>query len=95
MQYSVCADEIQNPKPSADPLDLLCELANVSAGSCIVVGDTTADSRMAQNAGAGFMIGVLTGAGTRDQLLSTGADVVLSDIGEIPRFLRSMGLGKQ
>mmetsp|Transcript_43100 Transcript_43100/g.131257 ORF Transcript_43100/g.131257 Transcript_43100/m.131257 type:complete len:234 (-) Transcript_43100:413-1114(-) len=92
IDYSVCADEVKTPKPSSDPLDILCERSNVKAGSCIVVGDTTADTGMARNAGAGFMIGVLTGAGTRDQLLSTGADVVLSDIGEVPDFLRSMNL---
>ena len=53
----------------------------------MVVGDTTADTIMGRNAGVGWTVGVLTGTGTREQLLSTGADVVLDNVGGIPDFL--------
>lgn len=42
------------------------------------------------------MIGVLSGSGGRDQLLSTGADIVLSDVGRIPSFLgNELGMRKK
>lgn len=96
IQYSICGDEVINGKPSADPLNILCIRARVTEGECIVVGDTIADSGMAKNAGAGIMIGVLSGSGGRDQLLSTGADIVLSDVGSIPSFLgNELGMMKK
>lgn len=52
-----------------------------------MVGDTTSDTGMAKNAGAGFCIGVLTGSGTKEQLLQSGADIILPDVGYIPYFL--------
>lgn len=95
-QYSICGDEVSNGKPSADPLNILCHRARVTEAECIVVGDTTADSGMAKNAGAGLMIGVLSGSGGRDQLLSTGADIVLSDVGRIPSFIgNELGMRKK
>ena len=60
-------------KPNALPLQLLCDQANVLPSNCIVVGDTISDTGMAINAGAGLCVGVLTGSGTRDQLLMSGA----------------------
>lgn len=42
---------------------------------------------MARNARAGLCIGVLTGSGTPDQLLATGADLILPNVGHIPKLL--------
>ncbi len=44
---------------------------------------------MGKNANAGLVVGVLTGSGTRDQLLSTGAHVVLQNVAELPILLKS------
>lgn len=92
LDFSICGDEVRNGKPSADPMLILCERAGVDPSECIMVGDTTADTGMAKNAGAGLMVGVLTGSGTRGQLLNTGADIVLDDVGQIPDLLNSMGI---
>eukprot|EP00546_Thalassionema_frauenfeldii_P014140 CAMPEP_0178910002 /NCGR_PEP_ID=MMETSP0786-20121207/8852_1 /TAXON_ID=186022 /ORGANISM="Thalassionema frauenfeldii, Strain CCMP 1798" /LENGTH=238 /DNA_ID=CAMNT_0020582199 /DNA_START=135 /DNA_END=851 /DNA_ORIENTATION=- len=87
IDYSICGNEVSNGKPSAEPLLTLCNQAGVEPSECIVVGDTTSDTGMAKNAGAGLMIGVLSGSGMKDQLLATGATVVLKDVGKIPEFL--------
>ena len=55
-----------------------------------MVGDTTADTGMGKNAGMGLVIGVLSGSGTKEQLLATGATVILQDIGKIPEYLESL-----
>eukprot|EP00978_Attheya_sp_CCMP212_P011221 scaffold27562_cov38-Attheya_sp.AAC.1 len=108
IDYSICANEVSQSKPSAEPLQLLCQLAGRGGGSlgaassrsdclvinpnqCIVVGDTTSDTGMAQNAGAGFCIGVLTGSGTADQLKATGAHLILPHVGHIPQLFLDHG----
>ena len=94
IDYSICGDEVpNNGKPSAHPLLELCKQAKVMPQECIVVGDTTADTGMARNAGAGLCIGVLSGSGERNQLLKAGADCIMDDVGELlsvdlPSFLR-------
>jgi phosphoglycolate phosphatase-like HAD superfamily hydrolase len=95
---------VSQSKPSAEPLQLLCQLAGQGSGmssssesclvnpnQCIVVGDTTSDTGMAQNAGAGFCIGVLTGSGTADQLKATGAHLILPHVGHIPQLFLDHG----
>jgi phosphoglycolate phosphatase len=84
---------VREAKPSALPLLLLCEQALLTPQDCIVVGDTTSDTGMARNAKAGLCIGVLTGSGTADQLMDTGAHVILPHVGEIPALLlQTMGM---
>ena len=54
-----------------------------SVASVAVVGDTTSDVRSGRNAGAGLVIGVLTGAHSREQLLDAGADLVLESVRDL------------
>lgn len=82
-------------KPSAVPLEMLCQQTLLTPQDCIVVGDTTGDTGMARNAQAGLCIGVLTGSGTANQLMETGANVILPSVGEIPALLECMGLEKK
>jgi phosphoglycolate phosphatase len=86
-QLSICGDEVSTPKPSALPLEILCERTSLTPKDCIVVGDTTGDTGMARNARAGMCVGVLTGSGTAAQLLETGADVILPSVGHLPGLL--------
>ena len=52
---------------------------------------------MGVRGGAGYVVGVLTGSGTKDQLLNTGANIVLPNIGYLEKLLllssKSVGLG--
>lgn len=89
--FAICGDEVPEGKPSPIPLQTLCRQA--SSGDrvyhpqdCIVVGDTSSDTGMARAAKA-FCVGVLTGSGTTEQLLDTGAHLILPDVGYIPALL--------
>jgi phosphoglycolate phosphatase len=73
-------------------LNILCSWANVKPSECIVVGDTTSDTGMAKAAGAGYMVGVLTGSGTSEQLLADGAHLVLPNVGFLPQLLDAIGV---
>ncbi|WP_432835940.1 HAD family hydrolase [Dactylosporangium sp. CA-092794] len=53
----------------------------------LVVGDTPLDLIAGQRAGAGLLVGVLTGAGDRQALQAAGANEVIGSIGELPRLL--------
>lgn len=90
VDYSICGDEVQNSKPSSQPLLKLCRQAGVMPHECLVVGDTSSDMGMGINGGAGLIVGVLTGSGTKQQLLNTGAHVVLNHIGNLEHLLRCM-----
>ena len=53
-----------------------------------VVGDTPLDLIAGKRAGAGLLVGVLTGAGDRQALQAAGASHVIGSIGELPSLLR-------
>jgi phosphonatase-like hydrolase len=53
-----------------------------------VVGDTPLDLIAGKRAGAGLLVGVLTGAGDRQALRDAGASHVIGSIGELPGLLR-------
>ncbi len=53
-----------------------------------VVGDTPLDLIAGQRAGAGLLVGVLTGAGDRQALRAAGATQVIGSIGELPSLLK-------
>lgn len=62
-----------------------------SVAAVAVVGDTVSDILSGHNAGAGLVIGVVTGAHTREQLQAAGADLVLEsvrDLAAVPRLGR-------
>lgn len=96
VEASICGDEVTEGKPSAAPLQALCQKISVYKKQsilpqdCIVVGDTTSDTGMARNANAGFCVGVLTGSGTTKQLLETGAHLILPHVGHVPALLKTL-----
>ncbi|KAL7431888.1 hypothetical protein ACHAXH_002881, partial [Discostella pseudostelligera] len=72
VDFSICGDEVgEECKPSPQPLNELCRRAGLSPDECFVVGDTSNDTKMGSRSGAGFVVGVLTGSGTTEQLLET------------------------
>jgi phosphoglycolate phosphatase len=78
----ICGDDGLPSKPAPDMLLATCERLGVQPNRTAVVGDTLGDLLMAQRAGAGLRVAVLSGAGDR-ALLSAHADVVLDSIDEI------------
>ena len=82
MAALACADDGIRPKPAPDPVLHLCATLGTAPARAAVVGDSPADMRMARAAGAGRVIGVLTGVGDR-AILEPLADIVLGSIGEL------------
>jgi phosphoglycolate phosphatase len=77
----VCGDDGFAMKPAPDPVFALCQALETEPPRVAVVGDSPADIAMARAAGAGRVVGVLTGVGTAADLAE--ADVVLESIAEL------------
>ena len=77
----VCGDDGFAMKPAPDPVFALCQALETEPPRVAVVGDSPADIAMARAAGAGRVVGVLTGVGTAADLAE--ADVVLGSIAEL------------
>jgi phosphoglycolate phosphatase len=78
----VCADDGLPVKPAADMIVRICEELGVEPACAAVVGDSTADLLMGRAAGAGRVIGVLTGVGRMEDL-APHADAVIASVAEL------------
>ena len=63
-----------------------CEHAGLEPAAVAMVGDSAHDLDAGRAAGAGLLVGVLTGPATRADLQPM-ADVVLDDISHLPDYL--------
>lgn len=77
-----CGDDGIGVKPDPAMVLAICAALRVAPDRAAVVGDTPADLAMGRSAGAGRVIGVLTGVGGRAELEPL-ADVVLGSVGEL------------
>jgi phosphoglycolate phosphatase-like HAD superfamily hydrolase len=75
----VCADDGIQPKPAPDMVTAICRRLKVDPCKVIVIGDTVADLQMARSAGAGYVIGVLSGVGSL-AILTPLADILIDSI---------------
>jgi phosphoglycolate phosphatase len=78
------------------PLTALIRLGGGSVGELLVAGDTASDVQSGLRAGAGLVAGVLTGAGSREELAQAGAPHVLDSVsGLLPLLGLGAGPGTQ
>ena len=83
----VCGyDSGYGEKPGRGMVDAFCASTGLSVSDVAVVGDTPHDLNMGRAAGAGLVIGVLSGASPRGSLVEL-ADHVLTDISELESVL--------
>ena len=81
IEAMVCGDDGFPMKPAPDPVFAVCQAFSTEPAQVAVVGDAPADVAMARAAGAGRVVGVLTGVGTAADL--AGADVILGSVAEL------------
>jgi phosphoglycolate phosphatase len=69
------------------PLTALLRLGGGSVSELAVAGDTASDVESGLRAGAGLVAGVLTGAGSREDLARAGAPLILDTVADLlPRI---------
>ncbi len=79
---TVCADDGVPVKPAPDMVLRVCAVVGVDPVRTAVVGDAPADLRMGRAAGAGLVVGVLTGVGARADLEPL-ADLVIGSVEQL------------
>lgn len=82
----IAADSGHGEKPGPGMALAFCEKVGVAPGELVVVGDTPADLRMGRAAGAGLVVGVLTG-GLEAAALLPHADHVLASVTDLEALL--------
>ncbi len=78
----ICADDGVAVKPAPDMVVRLCSQLGIEPARTAVVGDSVVDLQMGRRAGAGLVVGVLTGVGDA-ALLAPVADLVLASIADL------------
>ncbi|MBB5642947.1 phosphonatase-like hydrolase [Cryobacterium roopkundense] len=69
------------------PLMALLRTGATNVAAMVVVGDTASDMISGVNAGAGLVVGVLSGAHDADTLEEAGADAVIESIADLAELL--------
>ncbi|MDO8484175.1 MAG: HAD family hydrolase [Candidatus Limnocylindrales bacterium] len=82
VEATVCADDGVAVKPAPDMVLHLCATLGVAPARTAVVGDAPADLTMGRRAGAGLVIGVLSGVGDAEHL-GPAADLVLRSVADL------------
>jgi len=65
-QYILGGDQVNNPKPSPDSVNIILEQSGIERDKTVVIGDHAVDLEMGMKSKIGCNIGVLTGLGTRE-----------------------------
>jgi len=80
------AQTCEHTKPYPDPIRWAADQMGVSAGECLMIGDTTVDI-LAAKAASAQSVGVLCGFGERQELEGAGADLLLETTALLPEVL--------
>ncbi len=84
----VCGDDVANGRPAPDLIFKAMERTGIAAAAQVMaVGDTVLDLRAGRNAGAGWVVGVLSGAHTRAQLEKEPHDALIASVADVPDFI--------
>jgi phosphoglycolate phosphatase len=77
----VCGDDGFDVKPAPDAVIAVCHAFRTEPSRVAVLGDTPLDLAMARAAGAGRVIGVLTGVGSEEDLAD--ADAIIDSVASL------------
>ena len=85
----VCGiDDVANPKPAPDIVELTLRRLGVEPGEAVMVDDTTTGLAAGKNAGV-HTVGVTTGTHSREKLLTLEPDYVIDSLGELSAIICS------
>ena len=84
----VCGDEVEAGRPSpAMILEAMARTGVTEASGVLAVGDTVLDLQAGNAAGAGWVVGVLSGAHNRARLIQVTHTHILASVAELPGIL--------
>ena len=77
-----CPDDGHPTKPDPGMFAHLCTTLGVPTARAAMIGDSTVDLEMARAAGAGLVVGVLSGVGSREELAPL-ADAIVDSVADL------------
>ena len=85
----VCGDDVAHGRPAPDLIfESMTRTGIREASRVMTVGDTVLDLRAGKNAGAGRVVGVLSGAHRLEQLEAEPHDHLIASVGELPALFQ-------
>lgn len=75
----LCGDSMNNKKPHPEPINSVIDKLKIDKKQSVIVGDGNADITAGKNAEI-FTCGVTYGFGSREELESANADIIIEDI---------------
>ncbi len=85
----VCADDGIPSKPAPDMVTTICQRLSIEPSKVMVIGDTTSDLKMGRAAGAGLVVGVLSGVSAAKDLIPL-ADVIIDSVDVLHVYVESL-----
>ena len=84
----VTADMVANSRPAPDMIIFAMEQLGINDPAVVAkIGDTAIDMEEGRSANCGLLVGVTTGAQTRDQIVSAQPHHIINDLTEFPALL--------
>lgn len=84
----ICSDEVPEGRPRPFMIEQLMQKLNITNAEDVAkVGDTKVDIEEGQNAGCGIVIGVTTGAYTKEQLIKYQPDYIIDSLEILPSLI--------
>jgi phosphonatase-like hydrolase len=84
----VCNDDVAKGRPAPDLIMAAMDRLNyVDVARVVSVGDTISDLEAGVNAGTGLNVGVLSGAHSREQLMSVPHTALIDSVADLPALL--------
>lgn len=88
IDYVISSDEVPEGRPAPYMIEKIMQALSVNdAGSVVKLGDTEVDVLEGRNAGCGLVIGVTTGAYTRQQLEQYRPDHIIDSLSELSSLI--------
>lgn len=85
---TITSDEVPNGRPHPDMIHVLMQRFGVTDPTRVAkAGDTQSDMEQGTNAGCKYVIGVLTGASTRDQFAAWPHTHLVASVADVPALL--------
>ncbi|MGW6935088.1 phosphonatase-like hydrolase [Lentzea sp. NPDC054927] len=89
----VCVDDVKAGRPAPYMIFTAMELTGVrDVKRVLTAGDTVRDLEAGTNAGAGFVVGVLSGSQTAEELRTAKHTHLLRSVAEIPALIQGGGV---
>ncbi|NML19455.1 HAD hydrolase-like protein [Pseudoflavitalea sp. G-6-1-2] len=84
----ISSDEVAEGRPAPHMIhSLMSTLGIQNSRDVIKIGDTAADVQEGKNAGCGLVVGITTGACTKEQLQQYGADYIIHNLQELQSLI--------